>query len=114
MVDVFDVVEFLTTLADRIAELLDASAAGVVLADESGTLRSVASSSEAARLLDLFELQNQEGPCLDCFRSGTPIVNASSPAARPVADVRARGAAARLPVRPRRADAASRAPSSAR
>ncbi|MET0904384.1 MAG: GAF and ANTAR domain-containing protein [Acidimicrobiales bacterium] len=77
LVDVFDVVEFLTTLADRIAELLDASAAGVVLADESGALRSVASSNETARLLDLFELQNQEGPCLDCFRTGNPIVNAS-------------------------------------
>jgi GAF domain-containing protein len=77
LVDVFDVVEFLTTLADRSAELLNANEAGVVLADESGTLRSVASSSETARLLDLFELQNEEGPCLDCFRSGTPVVNAS-------------------------------------
>jgi len=77
LVDVFDVVEFLTTLAHRSAELLSATAVGVVLVDESGTLRSVASSSETARLLDLFELQNQEGPCLDSFRSGTAIVNAS-------------------------------------
>ena len=77
LVDVFDVVEFLTTLAHRSAELLNATEAGVVLADETGTLRSVASSSETARLLDLFELQNQEGPCLDCFRSGIPVVNAS-------------------------------------
>jgi len=77
LVDVFDVVEFLTTLAHRTAELLGATEAGVVLVDEAGALRSVASSSETARLLDLFELQNQEGPCLDSFRSGTPIVNAS-------------------------------------
>jgi GAF domain-containing protein len=73
----FDVVEFLTTLADRSAELLHATEAGVVIADESGALRSVASSTEAARLLDLFELQNQEGPCLDCYRSGAAIVNES-------------------------------------
>jgi GAF domain-containing protein len=73
----FDVVEFLTTLAHRCAELFEAAEAGVVLGDETGTLRSVASSTEVARMLDLFELQNQEGPCLDCFRSGLPIVNRS-------------------------------------
>ncbi|MGH9086419.1 MAG: ANTAR domain-containing protein [Acidimicrobiales bacterium] len=73
----FDVVEFLTTLAHRCAEVFDAAEAGVVLGDESGNLRSVASSTEVARMLDLFELQNQEGPCLDCFRSGLPIVNRS-------------------------------------
>ena len=77
LVDDFDLVEFLTTLAHRTSELLRASETGIILADESGTLRSVASSSETARLLDLFELQNEEGPCLDCYRSGTPIVNAA-------------------------------------
>ena len=71
----FDVVDFLTVLAHRCAELLDAAEAGVMLVDETGGLRSVASSTEAARLLELFELQNQEGPCLDCFESSTPLVN---------------------------------------
>lgn len=73
----FDTVEFLTTLALRTAELLHAAEAGVVLADEAGHLRSVAFSSETARLLDLFELQSDEGPCLDCFHSGESIVNAT-------------------------------------
>ena len=73
----FDVVEFLTTLAHRTAELLHAADAGVVLADERGVLRSVASSTEAAQLLDLFEIQSDEGPCLDCYRSGVAVVNAS-------------------------------------
>ena len=77
LVDDFDVVELLTTLAHRSVELLRATEAGVVLADESGMLRSIASSSETARLLDLFELQTQEGPCFDCFRSGNPVVNAA-------------------------------------
>ena len=71
----FDVVEFLTTLADRSVELLQAAEAGVVLADEQGVLRSIASSNEAARVLDLFEIQNEEGPCLDCYRTGEPIIN---------------------------------------
>lgn len=73
----FDVVEFMTMLAHRVVELLDAREAGVVLADERGLLRSVASSHESAHLLDLFELQNQEGPCLDCYRTGQPLLNQS-------------------------------------
>jgi transcriptional regulator with GAF, ATPase, and Fis domain len=71
----FDVVEFMTMLAHRVVELLGAREAGVVLADERGLLRSVASSHESAHLLDLFELQNQEGPCLDCYRTGEPVLN---------------------------------------
>jgi hypothetical protein len=73
----FDVVDFMTVLAHRCVELLGASEAGVVLADEQGSLRSVASSHESARLLDLFEIQNQEGPCLDCYRTGEQVVNVS-------------------------------------
>jgi hypothetical protein len=73
----FDVVDFMTVLAHRCVELLGATEAGVVLADERGNLRSVASSHESARLLDLFEIQNQEGPCLDCYRTGEQIVNVS-------------------------------------
>jgi hypothetical protein len=67
----------MTILAHRVVELLGAREAGVVLADERGLLRSVASSHESAHLLDLFELQNEEGPCLDCYRTGEPILNHS-------------------------------------
>jgi GAF domain-containing protein len=70
----FDVVDFLHTLALRCTELLDAAEAGLMLADQRGGLRVVASSSERARLLELFEIQNEQGPCLDCFRSGTRVV----------------------------------------
>ena len=71
----FDVVELLTRLADRCVEVLDVSAAGLMLVGPDGDLRVMASSSEAMRLLELFELQSKEGPCLDCYRSGRPVVN---------------------------------------
>jgi GAF domain-containing protein len=70
LVDDYDVVDLLTGLTDRCVTLLGVSAAGVMLASPAGSLGLVASSSEAMRLLELFELQEQEGPCLDAFRSG--------------------------------------------
>jgi GAF domain-containing protein len=69
----FDVIDFLHVLTGRSAALLDVSAVGLLLADQRGELRVVAASSEAARLLELFQLQNDQGPCLDCFRSGQPV-----------------------------------------
>lgn len=71
----FDVVELLTVLTDRCVEMLDVSAAGLMLLAPEGDLRVMASSSEAMRVLELFELQSEEGPCLDCYRTGTPVLN---------------------------------------
>src|SRR5437899_8598551 len=73
LVDDYDVVDMLTGVADRCVRLLGVSAAGVMLASPAGSLGLVASSSEAMRLLELFELQAQEGPCLDAFRTGEPV-----------------------------------------
>ena len=73
MVVGFDMIDFLHVLTDRSVQLLDVSAAGLLLADPRGELRVVAASSEAARLLELFQIQNDQGPCLDCFRSGRPV-----------------------------------------
>lgn len=74
LVDDFDVVELLTLLVDRCVEVLDIGAAGLMLAAPDGNLRLMASSSEAMRMLELFELQAQEGPCLDCYCAGQPIM----------------------------------------
>ena len=71
----FDVIELLTLLADRCVDVLEVDAAGLMLVAPDGDLRVMASSSEAMRMLELFELQSQEGPCLDCYRSGLPVVN---------------------------------------
>jgi hypothetical protein len=73
MVADFDVIDFLHLLTDRSVALLSASAAGVMLADPRGELRVAASSNEAAGLLELFQIQNDQGPCLDCYRTGQPV-----------------------------------------
>jgi transcriptional regulator with GAF, ATPase, and Fis domain len=69
----FDVVEFLHGLADHCVRLLAVDAAGLMLADQRGSLRVIASSSEQARLVELFQLQHEEGPCLECYRTGAPV-----------------------------------------
>jgi GAF domain-containing protein len=74
LVEDFDVVDLLTLLTDRCVEVLDVSTAGLILVVD-GELRLMASSSEAMKTLELFELQADEGPCMDCYRAGAPIVN---------------------------------------
>ena len=69
----FDVVDFLQSLSTDSVEILGAEAAGVMLADSRGGLRLIASSDERMRLLELFELQGAQGPCLDAFSSGRPV-----------------------------------------
>ena len=74
LVDDFDVVDLLTQLTSRCVEVFDVDAAGIMLAGRDDVLRVVASSSAAMRVLELFELQEAEGPCPDCYRTGEPVV----------------------------------------
>jgi hypothetical protein len=60
LVDNFDVIELLTNLAQRTVDLLDAAAAGILLADDAGQLRVMAASNEQVQLLELFQIQNEE------------------------------------------------------
>ena len=69
----FDVVDLFNNLAEACVELLAVTAAGLMLVDVHGHLRVMASSSERSRLLELMEIQNDEGPCLDCHREGAPV-----------------------------------------
>ena len=71
----FDVIEVLTLLSWRCVELLDAAAAGILLADSGGHLRVVGASTEQIELLELFQVQNDEGPCLDCFNTGQIVLH---------------------------------------
>jgi transcriptional regulator with GAF, ATPase, and Fis domain len=69
LVDDFDIVEFLHELCTDVVQLVGAETAGVMLADRQGGLRLLASSEERMRILEVFELQNQQGPCVDAFRT---------------------------------------------
>ncbi len=73
IVEEYDIVEFLHRLATRCVHLVDVSEAGIMLANSDNTLHYVASSSERMRLIEIFELQHEEGPCLDAFREGVAI-----------------------------------------
>jgi GAF domain-containing protein len=84
----FDLMEFLHTLTERCVELLGVDAAGLLLADGRGALRLVAASTEQARVAELFQIQNDEGPCLDCYRTGQAVI---------VGNISAGQAAARWP-----------------
>jgi GAF domain-containing protein len=77
----FDLVDFLHNVARHSAEITGSSAVGLMLSDHDGRLRYMAASSENARLLELFQLQHAEGPCLDCHRSGREVVNTDLAAA---------------------------------
>jgi GAF domain-containing protein len=70
----FDIIDFLQHLCDRCVELLGVDAAGLLLADTRGQLQIMSATSEQARLLELFQLQSGEGPCLDCHRDGKAVV----------------------------------------
>ena len=69
----FDVVDLLTELTERCADLLGVTAAGFLLGDAFGKLSLLAATSEQARELELFQLQADEGPCLECYASGEPV-----------------------------------------
>lgn len=69
----YDVVDLLTELTGECVHLLDVAAAGLLLSDELGVLHLMAASSEATRMLELYQLQRDEGPCRDCFHSGAPV-----------------------------------------
>jgi transcriptional regulator with GAF, ATPase, and Fis domain len=75
LVDEFDIIDMLTGLTVGCVDLDLATASGILLADEHGKLRVMAASSERTYLLELFQLQNEEGPCLEAFSTGMPVVH---------------------------------------
>jgi GAF domain-containing protein len=73
MVAEYDAIDLLDRLIGFCVDLLPADAAGIVLGDARRELRVVAASSEAAELMELLQLQSDEGPCLDCFQTAAPV-----------------------------------------
>ncbi|QIK64935.1 GAF and ANTAR domain-containing protein [Nocardioides sp. HDW12B] len=76
LVDDFDLVDFLSNLTIRAAAVSGASAVGLMLADHVDRARFMAANNESGKLMELFQLQYAEGPCLDCIATGRPVVNA--------------------------------------
>ena len=73
LVDDFDLIDFLGLVTGHVAELSGTAAVGLLLADHRGHLQFMAASEESARLLELFAIQNDEGPCRECFATGEAV-----------------------------------------
>jgi GAF domain-containing protein len=69
----YDVIDLFHGLCADCVELLDADAAGLMLGDQRGSLQVVSASEEAAQLVELFQLQADQGPCLDCYSTGAQV-----------------------------------------
>ncbi|WP_222196203.1 GAF and ANTAR domain-containing protein [Modestobacter italicus] len=82
LVDDFDLIDFLHALVERTVALVDADAGGIMLADQRGGLEVMAASTHDTRLVELFELQHDEGPCLDAFRTGEQVTKVDEAAMR--------------------------------
>jgi GAF domain-containing protein len=76
LIDEFDVIDFLHNLTVHAAAISGAEAVGLMLTDQRGRLQFMAASNRNGENLELLQLQNSEGPCLDCFNTGQPVVNA--------------------------------------
>jgi transcriptional regulator with GAF, ATPase, and Fis domain len=71
----YDVLDLLDQLMSASVDLIGVTAAGLLLDDQRGNLQVVASSSEETRLLEIFQLQTNQGPCLECVRTGAPVTS---------------------------------------
>jgi GAF domain-containing protein len=77
LVSDYDLLDYLDVLLGRSTSILGAVAGGVMLTDGESVdtrLNLLACTDEHTRVLELFELQRQEGPCWDSHRLGQPVV----------------------------------------
>ena len=75
LVDEFDLIEFLQMVTEHTSELVQAEGAGILIADHHGRLKLMAATDERAATVELFQVQTEEGPCQDCFRKGSPVID---------------------------------------
>jgi hypothetical protein len=73
LVQDYDVADMLHTLVVRCVEIFDITDAGIMLEDQDGNLRAVASSSEGARSMEVLQLQSESGPCWEAAKTGVPV-----------------------------------------
>lgn len=70
-----DTVDLFTMLSERTVRLLPVEASGLLVIDAAGDLQIIGASSYSAEVLDLFQVQNDVGPCRECSRTGRPVVD---------------------------------------
>ncbi|WP_298252145.1 GAF and ANTAR domain-containing protein [uncultured Arthrobacter sp.] len=73
LVDEYDSLDLVQTLVEQSVELLDAAAAGLMIADPNGVLQVLASTSEEVRLVEVLQQETGIGPCIDCYSTGAPV-----------------------------------------
>ncbi|MHA7279891.1 GAF and ANTAR domain-containing protein [Arthrobacter sp. MDT2-2] len=73
LVDEYDVLDLLHTLVDECVDLLDATAAGLMLAGPDGVLQVLASTSEESHLVEVLQQELGAGPCVECYVTGVPV-----------------------------------------
>ncbi|MDN3023570.1 GAF and ANTAR domain-containing protein [Streptomyces sp. S.PB5] len=69
----YDALDLFTRLGEHCLGLLAVDAVGVVMSDARGELRTMSSSAVDLGRLDLLQLQQDDGPSVDCFRSGEAV-----------------------------------------
>lgn len=74
LIDDFDIIDLLDQLVGHGVTLCGADAVGILLVDSRGFLQVVASSDEDVSLMELLQLQADDGPCVECVRTASPVV----------------------------------------
>lgn len=73
LVDEYDALDLLHTLVEETVALLDATAAGLMLAGPDGVLQVLASTSEESHLVEVLQQETGVGPCVECYTTGVPV-----------------------------------------
>lgn len=68
----YDLVDLLHTLVGQCVPLFDASAAGIILTDDT-ELEVVASTNERSRLVEILQLRSGSGPCVESVVTGRAV-----------------------------------------
>jgi GAF domain-containing protein len=69
----YDVIDLLDRLVAHCVDLLAADAAGLLLGDDRHGLRPVAASSHDAVIMEMLQVQSDEGPCMDAYRTAAQV-----------------------------------------
>lgn len=73
MVSDYTAEEALDHLMQQVPPLLGVEGAGVMLEDDTGELRFVSASNDGVRLIEEYQVQTGQGPCVLAYETGDPV-----------------------------------------